>query len=56
MSERKISKALRKERESTVSAVDIKSLTSSESTFNFRPLKVGDAANDFIMVFHHVLC
>ncbi|XP_022797946.1 dedicator of cytokinesis protein 11-like [Stylophora pistillata] len=39
MSERKISKALRKERESTVSAVDIKSLTSSESTFNFRPLK-----------------
>lgn len=40
MSERKISKSLRKDRESTVSAVDIKSLTSSESTFNLRPLKV----------------
>lgn len=39
MSERKISKALRKDRESTVSAVDIKSLTSSESTFSLRPLK-----------------
>ena len=42
MSERKISKALRKDRESTVSAVDIKSLTSSESTFSLRPLKVGE--------------
>lgn len=41
MSERKISKAHRKDRESTVSAVDIKSLTSSESTFSLRPLKVG---------------
>ena len=50
MSERKISKALRKDRESTVSAVDIKSLTSSESTFSLRPLKVGRSFNDFVIV------
>lgn len=46
MSERKTSKAHKKDRESTVFAVDIKSLTSSESTFSLRPLKVGKYSAD----------
>lgn len=41
MAERKLSKSHRRDRESTVSAVDIKSLVSSESTFSLKPLKVG---------------
>ena len=55
MSERKTSKSHKRDRESTVSAVDIKSLTSSESTFYIRPLKVGHfkhsdiRVNDFII-------